>query len=201
MPSAKARFLGWRCWSRRTFVAIARSDRRTIIHLRLCDMTLDDLREIKAFCKQEKCGDAVGGLSRAGQFTKRRLVFRGFRYGLYAKYSCPVCSQTRFFRLSLFWAGHAVERDPDTVGREVRIIVTALIILGLGLWVVSSVKQCYRERKLEKARNERQEAIATLHKITCESFDIKVEQADVFEERELRVLVAATLREKGDETP
>jgi hypothetical protein len=59
-------------------------------------MTLDELREIETYCPK-KCGDPVGGLSRASQLTKRRLVFRGFQYGIYAKFECPACPYTRLF--------------------------------------------------------------------------------------------------------
>src|SRR5438034_11148071 len=115
-------------------------------------MKLDELRDIETYCPEKECGDPVGGLSRARQFTKRRLVFRGFQYGIYAKYKCPACPYTRRFRISLF-GGHAVELDPETVSREVRAVVTALLLLALGLWVVSSVKQCNRKTaRQERAR-------------------------------------------------
>lgn len=162
-------------------------------------MTLDELRDIESYCSRKECGDPVGGLSRSRQFTKRRLVFRGFLYGVYAKYKCPACPSTRLFRRSLL-GGHAVELDPKTAGREVRAVVIALLLLALGLWVMSSVKQCNRERARKTAREERTKLIGTIREVSRESFDIKVERAEVLEERRLRVLVAARLREKEDET-
>jgi len=95
--------------------------------------------------------------------------------------------------------GHAVELNPETAGREVRAVVIALLLLALGLWVVSSVKQCNRERARKTAREERASLVKTTREITRESFDIKVERVEVFEERELRALLAARLREKKDE--
>jgi hypothetical protein len=162
-------------------------------------MTLDELREIETYCPEKECGDPVGGLSRSRQFTRRRLVFRGFQNSIYAKYKCPACPFTRLFRVSLL-GGHAVELEPKTAGREVRSVVIALLLLVLGLWVMSSVKQCNRERARKTAREERTKLIETIREITPESFDIRVERAEVFEERQLRVLLAARLREKQDET-
>jgi hypothetical protein len=161
-------------------------------------MTLNELRDIEAYCPEEGCGDPVAG-SRSRQFTKRRLVFRGFKYGIYAKYKCPASSYTRLFRLSLL-GGHAVELEPDTAGREVRAVVIALFLLVLGLWLLSSVKQCNRERARKTERQERASLIKTVREITHESFDIKVERADIIEERELRILLTAKLREKQEET-
>jgi hypothetical protein len=96
--------------------------------------------------------------------------------------------------------GHAVQRDPKTAGREVRAVIIALLLLALGLWVVASVKQCNRERARRTAREERESLVKAGREVTRESFDIKVERAEVFEERELRVLMAARLRTKEDET-
>jgi hypothetical protein len=102
------------------------------------------------------------------------------------------------FRLSLL-GGHAVEVDPATPDRPVRAVVIALLLLALGLWVLSSVMQCSRERTRKKVSEERASLATAIRETTRDSFDIKVERADVFQERELRVLLAARLRGKEDE--
>jgi hypothetical protein len=102
-------------------------------------MTRDDLRTIVTYCPKEACGEPVGGLIRATQYTKRRLLFAGFVYVLYAKYQCPHCQYTRLFRLS-FWETHQITTDIATAKRETRRNITLVAIAVLIVWGVDEFR-------------------------------------------------------------
>src|SRR4051812_31712504 len=103
-------------------------------------MTRDDLRTITAYCANSACGDPVAGVGRTPQYTKRQLVFAGFFLYDYAKYVCPVCGSTQYFRPSLL-RSHYVSKTPGAVRHEVLagvLAIIAIIIIGsIDQWITN----------------------------------------------------------------
>lgn len=67
-------------------------------------MERDDLKNIEAFCPDEKCGDpvpAMGGGQSVNR-TKRKMTFSGFNFLDRAVYRCPVCGRERKFAIAMF---------------------------------------------------------------------------------------------------
>jgi hypothetical protein len=163
-------------------------------------MTKEDLKGIVTYCERDTCGDPVSGLSRSTQYSKRQMVFAGFVYGFYAKYRCPKCHSTCFFRLSLFET-HYVTKTSADIRREVRNVVVAALIVTLTLWGVDSVRNIRgdRARKAAQAKDSSRLAFASL--MTKEFIETKPEFAEVYRESQVRVLFAAKIRSDAKAEP
>lgn len=141
-------------------------------------MTRAELRTIETYCSNQACGEPISGLSRASRYTKRQMVFSGFKYFFYANYRCPVCGSTRLFRLSLFET-HYVETNVATAWRETKIGFAAILVILVAFWVADTLRLHARARALDAEIAERKLLHEAATLVTEDLVEIKPEFAEV----------------------
>ena len=155
-------------------------------------MTRPELSNLVKYCPNTSCGDPIQGPSRTTQYTKRQLLFEGFLHSVYAKYVCPVCDYTRMYRVSL-WGGDYIAKSPQAANREATVVVGVMIAVILLLWGGHAAWSRARDRELR-------DAVEAALLESKEFIVVKAERAEVHEETQVRVRMAARIRDV-DKTP
>jgi hypothetical protein len=150
-------------------------------------MTRPELSNLVKYCPNESCGDPIQGPSRTTQYSKRQLLFEGFLHSVYAKYVCPACDYTRMYRVSL-WGGDYIAKSPQAANREAIIVVAVMIGVILLTWGGHAAWTRARDKELRAAVE------AALFE-TKEFIVVKAERAEVHEEEQVRVRMAAKIRD------